>query len=80
MDPSQNYPRLSKAIESRYPHRHILESTWIIDASESAPRIYDYVEASIDQNDKLFVCRLAGDATLADDFSQEGTDWLEQIL
>jgi hypothetical protein len=58
----------------------MLEFTWIIDASESAPQIYDYLEENISQNDKLFVCRLAGDAALADGFSEEGTDWLERIL
>ena len=50
------------------------------DASESAARIYDYLEANIDPNDKLFVCRLAGDAALADGFSDEGAAWLERIL
>jgi hypothetical protein len=36
----------------------MLTFTWIIDASESAPQIYDYLEENISQNDKLFVCRL----------------------
>ncbi len=79
-NPEKNHPRLSRAIKGKYRYWRILEFTWIIDASESASRIYDYLESNIDQDDKLFVCRLAGDAALADGFSDEGTAWLEQIL
>ncbi len=79
-DPDRNHPRLSKAIKERYRYWRILEFTWIIEASESASKIYDYLEPNIDRSDKLFVCKLAGDAALADGFSQEGTDWLERIL
>src|SRR5215217_2609493 len=80
MDPGRNHPRLSEAKKGKYRYWRILEFTWIIDASESAPQIYDYLEENISQNDKLFVCKLAGDAALADGFSEEGTDWLERIL
>jgi hypothetical protein len=80
MDPDRNHPRLSEAIKGRYRYWRILEFTWIIEASESAPRIYEYLEEIIDQNDKLFVCRLAGDAALSDAFSEEGTAWLERTL
>jgi hypothetical protein len=79
-DPERNHPRLSKAIRKKYRYWRILEFTWIIDASESAPQIYSYLEANIDQNDKLFVCQLAGDAAMADIFSDKGAAWLEQIL
>ena len=79
-DPERNHPRLSKAIRKKYRYWRILEFTWIIDASESAPQIYSYLEANIDQNDKLFVCQLAGDAALTDSFSEEGMAWLERIL
>ncbi len=79
-NPEQNHPRLSKAIKKKYHYWHILEFTWIIDASESASQIYDYLEANIGENDKLFVCQLAGDAALADNFSDKGMDWLERIL
>jgi hypothetical protein len=79
-DPDKNHPRLTKAIKEKYRYWRILEFTWIIEASEPAPRIYDYLEANIDPNDKLFVCQLAGDAALADGFSDEGAAWLERIL
>ena len=79
-NPEQNHPRLSKAIKEKYHYWHILEFTWIIDASESASQIYAYLEANIGENDKLFVCQLAGDAALADNFSEKGTAWLERIL
>jgi hypothetical protein len=79
-NPEQNHPRLSKAIKKKYHYWHILEFTWIIDACESASQIYDYLEANIGENDKLFVCQLAGDAALADNFSDKGMDWLERIL
>jgi hypothetical protein len=79
-NPDKNHPRLSRAIKGRYRYWRILEFTWIIDASESASQVYDHLEPNIDQDDKLFVCRLAGDAALADGFSDEGTAWLERIL
>jgi len=44
MDPDRNHPRLSKAIKEKYRYWRILEFTRIIDASESAPQIYDYLE------------------------------------
>jgi len=80
VNPDKNHPRLSKAIKRKYHYWRILEYTWIIDASESAPQIYEYLEDNIDQNDRLFVCQLAGDAALADGFSDKGAEWLERIL
>ena len=80
VNPDKNHPRLSKAIKGKYHYWRILEYTWIIDASESASRIYEYLEDNIDQNDRLFVCQLAGDAALADGFSDKGAEWLERIL
>ena len=79
-DPDKNHPRLSEAIKKRYRYWRILEYTWIVEADESAARIYGHLEANIDPGDKLFVCLLAGDAALADSFSDEGTAWLERIL
>ena len=79
-DPDKNHPRLSGAIKKRYRYWRILEYTWIVEADESAARIYDHLEANIDPGDKLFVCRLAGDAALAEGFSDEGAAWLERIL
>ena len=79
-NPDRDNPHLSKAKKGKYRYWRMLEFTWIIDASESAPQIYDYLEENISQNDKLLVCKLAGDAALADGFSEEGTDWLERIL
>lgn len=79
-DPDKNHPSLSSAIKEKYRYWHIMEFTWIIDASDSAPQIYEYLEPNIDEDDKLFVCRLAGDAALSERFSDEGTTWLERIL
>ena len=79
-NPDENHPRMSRAIKERYRYWRILEFTWIIDASESASKIYDYLEPNIGQDDKLFVCQLAGDAAMADSFSDKGAAWLEQIL
>ena len=79
-DPNKNHPRLSRAIKKEYRYWRILEFTWIIEASGPAPQIYEYLEAMIDQNDRLFVCRLAGDAALTEGFSDKGTAWFERIL
>ena len=79
-DPNKNHPRLSRAIKKEYRYWRILEFTWIIEASGPAPQIYEYLETLIDQNDRLFVCRLAGDAALTEGFSDKGTAWFERIL
>ena len=79
-DPDKNHPRLSRAIKERYRYWRILEYTWIVEASESAARVYDHLESNIEPDDRLFVCRLAGDAALSDGFSDEGMAWLEEIL
>lgn len=79
-DPDKNHPLLTSAIREKYRYWRIMEFTWIIDATDSAPQIYEYLEPNIDEDDKLFVCRLAGDAALSERFSDEGTTWLERIL
>jgi hypothetical protein len=43
VNPDKNHPRLSKAIKRKYHYWRILEYTWIIDASESASQIYEYL-------------------------------------
>lgn len=79
-DPDKTHPLLSQAIKQKYRYWHILEFTWIVEASASAPQIYDYLEPKIEGDDRLFVCRLAGDAALTERFSDEGMAWLEEIL
>ena len=44
-DPDKNHPRLSEAIKKRYRYWRILEYTWIVEADESAARIYGHLEA-----------------------------------
>jgi hypothetical protein len=79
-DPDRNHPRMSKAIKKKYSYWRILEYTWIVEASGPATRIYDHLEANIGPDDKLFVCLLDVDAALTDNFSDEGTAWLERIV
>ena len=79
-NPDEGHPSLSRAIKERYRYWRILEFTWIVESSESASHIYDYLESNIDQDDKLFVCQLDGDAAMSDTFSDKGAAWLEQIL
>ncbi len=79
-NPEEGHPRLSRAIKDRYRYWRILEFTWIVESSESASHIYDYLVSNIDQNDKLFVCQLDGDAAMSDTFSDKGAAWLEEIL
>jgi hypothetical protein len=78
--PGQNYPRLSKAIENKYgTHWHMLKSTWIVLSTESTKQIYEYLAPNIDQNDKLFVGRLSGEAAWYG-CSAEDTKWLQSVL
>ena len=79
-NPDESHPRLATAIKERYRYWRILEFTWIVESSESASHVYDYLEPNIEEADKLFICQLAGDAAMSDTFSDKGAAWLEEIL
>lgn len=77
--PGQDYEDLHDAIKSLGDYCHILESTWLVEASDtSASDIRDELKKHIDSNDRLIVTRpRSGWATT---FSDDGTDWMYDNL
>jgi hypothetical protein len=60
--PSRNYDELYKAIKSYDEWAHLSESTWFVKTSESCVQIRNKLLSKIDDNDRLFVAGLTGEA------------------
>lgn len=72
--PGKDYSNLYDAIR-RYTSCRILDSVWLVDSSESAAQIRDYLKGYIDSNDELLVARLR--QAWATTFSDSATEWLK---
>ena len=77
--PGRDYKSLFQAIESYGTYWRFLDSTWVVRSSRSAAQIRDHLIQYIDNNDKLFVARLSGEAAWYG-FSVDGNSWLKQQL
>lgn len=78
--PGQEYEELYEEIkEIANGWWHNLESTWIIKHSGPADYIHDRLKAYIDENDKLVVARLTGEAAWKG-LSTKGSNWLKKNL
>lgn len=60
--PNRNYDDLYKAIKSYVIWARVTESTWFVKTSDTCSQIRDKLLANIDQNDRLFVGELSGNA------------------
>jgi CRISPR/Cas system-associated endoribonuclease Cas2 len=77
--PGQNYDDLKKKIKSYGTWCHIQESVWMIESSKTCVEIRDDLETVLDNNDKIFVGKMAGEAAwrgLGDAISK----WLKDNL
>lgn len=75
----RNYEPLYERIRSYGQWAHTLESSWVIVTDQSAAQVRDYLRGAMDQDDRLLVTRLKGEAAwfgLKDDVS----DWLKRVL
>lgn len=54
------YKEFYDAIEG-YPHTHVMDSCWLIEAQGNAQTIRDWLVEYIDDRDSLFVTRLSRD-------------------
>jgi hypothetical protein len=82
-NPGQSYDELHDAIESYSSYTHILDSTWLIDTSETnAGNIRDDLKGHIDTNDRLLVTRMpdSGGVRWGTTFTDEHTEWLKEHL
>ena len=57
--PGRDYARLYEALRS-YTHCHALESTWLLDTSETATQVRDKLRQKMDANDGLLVTKMSG--------------------
>ena len=67
--PGQNYSSLFDAIKSIGEWWHYLESVWLVKTSWNAAQVGEVLRKHIDENDRLLIVDITGDAT---------NGWLEQ--
>ena len=75
----QNYDCIIKKLEAYGTHRHMQQSVWIIQTNQTAVQIRDNLKPCLDQNDKLFVGKLSGEAAWWG-YGQNIDNWLKQNL
>ena len=75
----QNYTCITNKLKSFATHWHMQGSVWIIETSNSATEVRDYLAGCLDQNDSLFVGRLQGQSAWKG-FTDMATKWLKSLL
>ncbi len=75
----KNYPELINALK-QFNYWHCLGSTWIIKSDLTSVEIRNNLSNHIDNDDKLIVLSLTGEAAWTISFSQECQDWLRNNL
>ncbi|MBB4096969.1 hypothetical protein [Sphingomonas kyeonggiensis] len=79
MKQGQNYTCITNKLKSYGTHWHLQGSVWIIETTQSAVQIRDSLKPCLDQNDKLLVARLEGEAAWLGYGDEEGK-WLKDRL
>ncbi len=77
--PNRDYDELYSAIKNYGTWAHINESLWIIRSTKTSEAIRDDLEKHIDENDKLLVAKLTGEAAWTN-LSDEISSWLKNNL
>lgn len=75
----QNYDCLHQKLQSYTTHWHAQQSVWFVETSESAAQIRDKLRPCLDNNDKLLVAKLSGEAAWFG-YNQKVTSWLKGRL
>lgn len=75
----QNYDCIIKKLEAYGTYWHMQQSVWIISTSQTAAQVRDNLQVCLDQNDKLFVGRLSGEAAWVG-YEDRITQWLKSTL
>lgn len=74
---TKDYPKLHEAIRNFGTYCRPLESTWIIETTETSTNIRDYCMKYIDQDDKLLVVKLADGMAAWYNLPIEVSNWLK---
>jgi len=75
----QNYECLHKKLKSYGTHWHMQRSVWIVVADQTAAQIRDFLKSCLDNNDKLFVGRLTGEAAWIG-YEDKVSKWIKDCL
>lgn len=59
---------------------HCLDSTWIVKTNKTTVSVRDTLSPHIDNNDRLLVVDITGDAAAWTGFDTECSDWLKKNL
>lgn len=78
-NPGQNYSILIKKLKSYPAWAHICASSWTICTFDSAETVRDNLVTVLDNNDKLFVGKLSGEAAWFG-LSKDVSGWLHDNL
>ncbi|TFL17079.1 trehalase-like domain-containing protein [Jannaschia formosa] len=68
--------RVKQAFPTWWKH---LDSTFLVETSWNALQVRDYLLPVLDDNDKLLVAKLSGEAAWSG-ISETGSDWLRRTL
>lgn len=79
MAQGQNYTCLTTKLKAYPTHWHMQGSVWIHETQQSAVQIRNSLQACLDENDKLMVARLEGEAAWSGCSDKIG-QWLEERL
>lgn len=75
----QNYTCITKKLASYPTHWHMQGSVWIIETAQTAVQVRDHLHSCLDQNDKLFVARLEGEAAWIG-YPESTSAWIKDRL
>lgn len=79
MKEGQNYECLYKKLQAYDTHWHMQRSVWIIVTGKSSKEIRNELSPCLDQNDKLFVGKLSGEAAWYG-YGEKVTEWLKNNI
>lgn len=72
--PGQDYASLHEAIKSLGAWWHYLESTWLVDTTQSPQTVVDHLVGFLDPNDRLLVIQVH--RNYQGWLSKEAWDWI----
>lgn len=78
-NPGQNYAQLIKKIKSYPDWAKISDSSWCVWSAAQSTSIRDSLKVYLDQNDKLLVAKLSGQAAWSG-LSSDVSNWLHDNL
>lgn len=78
--PDQDYSNLINQLKTYPQWFHCLDSTWVIQASETADKMRDALKAHVGVSDDVLVIEVTGDAWATYGFSEKGNEWLHSHM